>query len=408
LLEGVSARGIPAQVVFLTREEDATDFIDYRRFDGIDIDFHIVPAYRLTPWLHKFVHPRRVLDRLARLYNDARQFVEVLKKFSRTGSSAVVYLDRRNIVLAALFKIKGWRTVVRFHGVAGWNRHRFNLSMLLRQPLYFWALKAPFDLVLSSEDGSPVQPFFDRYLAANTPYRVFVNGVDLHPPIDPLAKPLRDRYGFSEAWPVLLFVSRLTPDKGAQEFLDALIETYRRNPRFYVVIVAGGSDPGWAKDVLESAGMGARVAFECSLPHTKILTYFRQADVFVSSNFLANLTNTVLEAMAAGICVVMLGRDQATQADISTEALVPDDVVVRIPRFSGASGLSDALTLLVENTELIDVYRSRMKDFAGDFLRPWEERISDEIDLLECIASDRMPSGANRLATGARGSILGS
>ena len=141
---------------------------------------------------------------------------------------------------------------------------------------------------------------------------------------------------------------------------------------------------------------------------TEILAYFRQADVFVSPNFLANLTNTVLEAMAAGICIVMLGRDHATQADRSTEALVPDDVVVRIPRFSGASGLVDALTPLVENTEQIEAYGSRVKEFAEDFLRPWEERISDEIDLLECIASDRDPSGADRQATAARGAITGS
>ena len=386
LLEAVSERGIPARVVFLAREEVETEFVESVAFDDIDIDFRIIPAFRLPEWLGKLIRPKRLRARLARLYNDARQFSLVLDLYGRPGIADLVYLDRRNIVLAALFKRRGWRTVMRFHGVADWNRHASTWWTLIRQPFYYWALKAPFDLVLGSEDGSPVRPFFERYLAPATPYRILINGVDLDSPVEPEATPLREKYDFGEPWPVLLFVSRLTADKGAREFIDALIELDRRCPRFYVVIIAGGGDPAWAEDVLDGVGLGGRVAFERSLPHREILDYFRQADVFVSPNRLANLTNTVLEAMAAGICIVMLARDPVTQADVSTEALVPDDVVVRVPRFSGAPGLVDALTPLVEESSRVDDYRARMKVFAKDFLRSWEDRIEDEIDILERIA----------------------
>ena len=40
------------------------------------------------------------------------------------------------------------------------------------------ALRAPFKLVLSSEDGSPATSFFERALSRAVPYCVAVNGVD--------------------------------------------------------------------------------------------------------------------------------------------------------------------------------------------------------------------------------------
>jgi glycosyltransferase involved in cell wall biosynthesis len=405
LLEGVSARGIAAQVVFLAREEVETEFVEHLAFDNIDIDFRIIPAFRLPDWMAVLIRPRRLRDRLARLYNDVCQFSRVLKHHGNRGAADLVYLDRRNIVLAALFKLKGWPTVVRFHGVSNWNRHRSTWLMLLRQPFYYFALKAPFDLVLSSEDGSPAKPFFDRFLAPSTAYRVLLNGVDLDPVANDTAQSIREKYQFTESWPILLYVSRLTADKGAWEFLDALIEVNRRCPRFYVVIVAGGSDPVWAKELLARAGLANRVAFERSLPHGEILTYFRQVDVFVSPNRLANLTNTVLESMAAGICIVMLGKDPVTHTDASTEALVPDDVVVRISRFSGVPGLVEAMVPLVEEISLIDGVRKRMQAFAGEFLHSWDERIVAEIELLECVAGYREGAVDGWMTTASRGAI---
>jgi glycosyltransferase involved in cell wall biosynthesis len=405
LLEAVAARGIPARVVFLAREELEMDFVERVAFPGIDIDFLIIPAYRLPAWLNVLIRPKRLHQRIARLYNDMRQFYRTLKLAGEPADAELVYVDRRNIVLAALFKLRGWRTVVRFHGVFDWNRHRYTLSMLICQPLYYFALKSSFDLVLSSEDGSPAQPFFERYLARHTPYRVLVNGVDMDQPIDRAATPIRVQYGFTEPWPVLLYVSRLTEDKGAREFIDALIAVNRRCPRFYVVIVAGGSDTAWARAALEQAGLGERVAFERSLPHSDILAYFHQADVFVSPNKFANLTNTVLEALAAGICVVMLGKDPITHADESTEALIPGDVVVRVPRFSGVPGLTDALALLVEDIARIEAYRDCTKAFAKNFLYSWDKRTDDEIELLQCVASGGRTDSADQRATAVRGVI---
>ena len=410
LIEGISKLGIPATVILLSREEEPQDLVPRVTritFDGIGVDFYVVPSYRLFALIQTRLLPSRIGARLARLYNDTRQFWTVISRFCRNGAIELVYLDRRNIVLAAVLSLLGHRTVVRFHGVADWNRHRSALAMFLRQPLYYLALKTRFDLVLSSEDGSPVKPFFERYLHRITPYRILLNGVDCPESVAVRGNTLRQKYRFTEEWPVLLFVSRLTPDKGAREFLDAIAEVNRRCNRFYVLIVAGGTDYTDAKAHLERAGLGERVAFERSVPHRDILAYFRDADIFISCNKLANLTNTILEAMAAGLCIVMLGRDPVTRADESSETLIPDDVVVRIQRDNITPNLVGRLAELVENPDQIAAYRARLRNFATRFLCSWNSRIADEIQLLEGVATGVSTESADQHAISLRGALGG-
>jgi glycosyltransferase involved in cell wall biosynthesis len=101
---------------------------------------------------------------------------------------------------------------------------------------------------------------------------------------------------------------------------------------------------------------------------------------------LGNLSNTVLEAMAAGNCIVMLGKEKETHTDESTERLVPDDVVIRINRQDIVNDLTDKLIDLIDNHEKINMYSERMEMFSNDFLWSWEERVKHEIELLEMVA----------------------
>ena len=384
LLEELSHRQIPTRVIFLCREEEVINPPPRRQFAGLHIKFETVPAYRLPRYLYRLIVSRRIAARIARVYNDLRQFARVRRMMGLPKRGDIAYVDRRNIVLAAQLNRCGWRTIVRFHGVADWNRFPSRFAFMFWQPMYYRALRTPFDLVLSSEDGSPVRQFFDRFLLRSTPYRIAVNGVDVGSSGDDVL--LRQRYGLSEAWPIMLFVGRLTADKGAQAFIDGLVEVGKQRYGFYAIIVAGGSDIDWASSQLSSAGLSERCVFERSLPHSDILALYRQADVFVSTNRLANLTNTILEAMAAGMCIVMLGRDSVTHADVSTEALVPEDVVVRIPREAGTQGVVDALSSLVQDPELIDDYKARLREFASSFLCSWEKRVAQEIALFNSVA----------------------
>ena len=94
----------------------------------------------------------------------------------------------------------------------------------------------------------------------------------------------------------------------------------------------------------------------------------------------------MLEAMDAGKCIVMLGKDDNDHTDESTEKFVPDEAVIRINRENIVSDLTAKLADLCENREKITMYSERMRKFANEFLWSWDERIDYEIEMLYKVA----------------------
>jgi hypothetical protein len=90
--------------------------------------------------------------------------------------------------------------------------------------------------------------------------------------------------------------------------------------------------------------------------------------------------------MAAGRCIIVLGKDEITHTDETTERLVPEDAVIRINRNKTVNDLAENIIDLIENLEKIAVYSERMKGFAKDFLWSWDERVNYEIELLQKVA----------------------
>ena len=115
--------------------------------------------------------------------------------------------------------------------------------------------------------------------------------------------------------------------------------------------------------------------------------FYRQIDIYVSLNKYGNLSNSVLEAMNEGKCIVMLGRDEKDHTDESTEKLIPNNVVLFIDRNNIVDDLTAKLEEMISNPNKINIYSKRMKRFASDFLWSWDERIDYEIELLQKVAS---------------------
>ena len=169
-------------------------------------------------------------------------------------------------------------------------------------------MKKRYDLVICSEDGSPSKTLFNACLNRRTPYVVLLNGVDADPEVEFFS--VRKQHDLHGDGPLLLFVGRLSEDKGALEFVRTLIRLLDKGLRFQAVLVCGGSDTAPLARLVETASHGDRIKFVQSAPHAKVRQYFRQADIYVSLNKYGNLSNTVLEAIREGKCVVMLGAER--------------------------------------------------------------------------------------------------
>ena len=139
------------------------------------------------------------------------------------------------------------------------------------------------------------------------PSQVVSNGVDLDafsPGPDPLehAESLRRRYGLPDGRPLILSVSRLSPEKRA----ELLIQAVARQEVGDAVLALAGSGPDAARlrALAARLGVSERVRFLGFIPGADLPGLYRLADVFAIASEAELQSLVTMEAMASGLPVV--------------------------------------------------------------------------------------------------------
>ena len=179
------------------------------------------------------------------------------------------------------------------------------------------ALKAPVRAVYRSADhvvciGRDLEREALRSGVPRDRVHYLPHGVDLER-FHPAATAERDRIRMELGWPIdrpiVLFVGRLSVEKGVMDLLNA----WRIAQTGDALLALVGPDmtghpwdagqPGRA--FVAANGLGDRVRFEGAT--TDPAPYYRAADLFVQPSHFEALGNTALEAMASGLPVVTSG-----------------------------------------------------------------------------------------------------
>ena len=239
---------------------------------------------------------------------------------------------------------------------------------------------ADVDLVLGVSSHI-VEQIAARFPEAAPRCRVLPNGVDLDafPPREHVASEraagiaaLRARLGIRG--PVLLYVGRLSSEKGIHVLLAAFDRIRRRRPDATCVLIGPDWGPlrrvGPPADALAAelrrlddgyvtclrrlaAPHGDRVVFAGAVPNAELPLYHALADVLVAPSLLESFGIPPLEAAASGLPVVVA----ATGGLLDT--VVPDRTGLVVP-----AGDADALAMAVERL-LADPVRARALGRAG-------------------------------------------
>lgn len=379
LIEALAAdRDVELLSVFSVKEPDAR-FARYRRWQIPPIGDTVILPYAT---------PLGAMRRGNAAYNEFMQTARMLTLAVRFKPD-VVYANYTNILPASLLARLGYRVVLRLMGVQ--SHHRDIAGGKL--PIFRWQMRAPFAHVVCTEDGSDPAALLPKLVRRGMPWTVRLNGCDARPlPADEV-RAFRREAGLG-ARPVVLFLGRLEPYKGAIEFIDAVAATLKRLPDGAdVVLVGDGPLRAEMEARVAAAGLSPRIAFTGSQPHARVNQYLNAADIYVSTNMYGNLSNANLEALAAGACLVLPTSDPALPLDTVTDRLIPAEVAARYARTSMPASLADTLEQLLCNPDEIARRRERTAILSRQIVRPWSEVVDSDIALLKSVAA-RAPSSA--------------
>jgi glycosyltransferase involved in cell wall biosynthesis len=221
---------------------------------------------------------------------------------------------------------------------------------------------------------------------------VIRNGVDVERfAAPPRGEALRAELGLPLDAPIVAVVSRLNPLKGLEHFLDAAATVAKRFARARFLIVGEPSidDPGYL-DALKAharrVGVADKVIFT-GLRHD-VPNVLAGVTVSVMPSLNEGLSNSLLEAMAAGVPVV------ATRVGGTPEAIAGGVVGLLVPP-GDSHALAESISRLLEDPHLAETMgraarRSIEERFSLDRMVTATERVY--VDLLAARYGARVPA----------------
>jgi glycosyltransferase involved in cell wall biosynthesis len=133
------------------------------------------------------------------------------------------------------------------------------------------------------------------------------NGIDAGVPATAFARSsFRAKWRIPKGEPLIFFLSRLIPRKGADILIQAFAEACPVSGR--LVIAGPDGEPGYGsylKKCAEQSGAAARIIFTGPLYNEEKTAAFAEADVFALPSRYENFANVAAESIACGVPVII-------------------------------------------------------------------------------------------------------
>ncbi|MEK9165613.1 MAG: glycosyltransferase family 4 protein, partial [Patescibacteria group bacterium] len=126
--------------------------------------------------------------------------------------------------------------------------------------------------------------------------------------------PLREHIGLNQKNKIVLFVGRLTVQKGPDYFLLAAKRVLEHNPDVFFVIVGAGEMEAQVINQAAQLGIADKVVFTGFLRGYDLERIFRAADLFVLSSISEPFGLTALESLCNGTPVLISKQSGAAEA----------------------------------------------------------------------------------------------
>lgn len=200
---------------------------------------------------------------------------------------------------------------------------------------------------------------------------------------------LKEELGFKPDDYVILFVARLIRAKGVDVAIRALKYVVESEPSARLLIVGDGHNRKEFEKLAKSLGLWEYTKFIGGVRYQEVRKYYKIGDVFLSPNLYNLLSNTcvaVIEAMASGVPVIVLGIGEAHK-------LIKDGETGFIVQFNGRGipirtstetcrAVADVIRRLLKDAELRKKIGERGRESVLAHLPDWDEWIELEASLI--------------------------
>ena len=282
-----------------------------RRGHKIDI---VVLDEASAPWIQDVDLSVHALGSGLTSYRYSRALLPWLRKHGGEYDRVVVNGIWQYLSLAAWRRYAGSSIpyYVFPHGMLDpWFKETFPLKHLKKWLYWPWAeyrvLRDAAGVIFSSEEERlQARKSFRLYRARE---KVSPLGVEASPILPNAKSEFLSRYSQLQNTRNLLFLGRLHPKKGCDILLDAFARLSSRESTS--LILAGPDQIGWEKDLrrqVESLNLTDRVVFTGMLQGNMKQGAFANADAFVLPSHQENFGISVVEALAAGVPVLISNR----------------------------------------------------------------------------------------------------
>ena len=209
------------------------------------------------------------------------------------------------------------------------------------------------------------------------------NGVSLGELAPPAKKgAFRERCGIAASEPLVLFLGRLIPRKGAAMLMDVFAKVCAKEGK--LVVAGPEGEPGYLEQLrgrAQDLGIAGRVVFLGPLFGGDKVAAFADADVFVLPSRYENFGNTAAEAVACGTPVIV--------TDVcGVSELVDQKAGLVIP--CEASALVEALRRLLFEKPLIERLRAGCGRVAAEL--DWSRQLDVQEEIYGRVLDKALPA----------------
>lgn len=235
------------------------------------------------------------------------------------------------------------------------------------------AFKLPMDSLIMMDDGTRGDVVAKYYGVNNNKIKFWMNGIDKSVPDEQILS-LRKELEIPDNYKIIISVCRLERWKGVHRLIHAVPNIIRIIDVMFIII-GDGSEYKKLIQLSIKLDVTKYVKFLGHITHDNVFDYLSMSDIYVTMQDLSCLSQSLLEAMISGKCIVSLNSG-------NIKRLLKNGKNAILINQSNIDDLSNVLLNLLDDDQYRMLLGNNAKDYAEKELETWDIRVKKEVELV--------------------------